>query len=161
MNIKDYLHLYLGCECLDTDGATYKLKPSHFPANWQNTNLNHKPILRPLSDMTEQNCVDVARLAYGEEGTGMAYDKVFGLGEVGEDDNRKVIQLSEGNYVVIHLNKFLIENRDGLNDSEAYCHYDVNNMPAIIKYLLSKQFDLFDLIQGGLAIDATTLKQPA
>jgi hypothetical protein len=57
-DIKDYLHLYLGCECLGNNGKPYTLKPSHFPSNWKEGINGHKPILRPLSDMTEEEKKD-------------------------------------------------------------------------------------------------------
>lgn len=55
-NIKDYLHLYIGCKVSYTGMAnnrtlTVKWLGGLLEANgWQNI----KPILRPLSDMTEE-----------------------------------------------------------------------------------------------------------
>lgn len=118
-DLKDYLHLYLGCECV-----------AKYPYNGEKErrmtiiapNLHElldeveycKPILRPLSDITEK---EQDEIWYSEEPMGVAE---LNAGTI----RRKVV---------------LCPNR--------------------IKYLLSKGFDLFGLIQSGLAIDATKLKK--
>lgn len=102
-DIKDYLHLYLGCQVL-IDGETLVTLVgfSHtydIELYVNNQWLHHrfcKLLLRPLSDMTDEEMDEVW---YGP--------------------------------------------------SER------------TRYLLSKGFDLFGLIEAGLAIDATTLKQKA
>ncbi len=100
MNIKDYLHLYLGCDMLDiSDNSTYTLHPEMLYASIKD---GDKPILRPLSDMTEDESEFVADAAWQGKPT-------------------------------IYMNA------------------------EITAYLLSKHFDLFGLIEAGLAIDKTKL----
>lgn len=57
-DIKDYLHFYLGCEAV-----TVKSKPEIITGHiidLVNGNFYHaKPILRPLSDMTEEEAFDL------------------------------------------------------------------------------------------------------
>jgi hypothetical protein len=135
-NIKDYLHLYLGCEVEypDTDGTpmraiftgfsradgietTYKKKPkkgealgdylSWKPNGYHNSNATKiKPILRPLSDMTKKEMAEYNKL----------YETLFNMA-------------------------------DGINQIRQHAACD--------HYLLSKGFDLFGLIEAGLAIDKT------
>lgn len=101
-NTKDYLHLYLGCEAYwQEEGykSTYS-RPIDFDmlrdADWI------KPILRPLSSMTEEE---------GNELEMMGHNAV--------------------------VNKF-----------------EINQFHAArTRYLLSKGFDLFGLIEAGLAIE--------
>lgn len=117
MNIKDYLHLYLGCEVQvqsESEKGKIKILACVEPVSnkaWTESGNTHyidliKPILRPLSDMTEEEKREA--------------DLVRGNGD-GCD-----------NYAVPEAYEF--------------------------KYLLSKHFDLFGLIEAGLAIDKTTIK---
>lgn len=133
--LKDSLHLYLGCECVTPDGVMIlnglNINDSRnkvwFYCRWddkkncylpkQNADIlgkqslvgksyaltNIKPILRPLSDMTE------------------------------EEANKY----------------YAIKGANAFNPFEG----------ASVAFLLSKHFDLFGLTEAGLAIDATTLKQ--
>lgn len=103
MILKDYLHFYLGCDIQHEDGTIEKLKSidteiSYVNFGWGNAKQMDKVklILRPLSDMTED-----------ERSEAVAMSKVF--------------------------------------------KYDAEQM----KYLLSKQFDLFGLIEAGYAIKIT------
>jgi len=121
-NIKDYLHLYLGCELFEVGGGIGKLYNmgtfagsivqvftdcSSNEPYWTNVR-NVKPILRPLSDMTDE----------------------------------------EKNY--FELWSFEIMKED-LNQ--------VQRNALKIKWYLYNHFDLFGLIEAGLAIDKTTIKK--
>jgi hypothetical protein len=116
--LKDYLHLYLGCEVkwntnivtlIDTDGINCNVFGEPLFSKSNTSIKNIKPILRPLSDMTEDE---------HKEWQNIRFNREFKLKPV-------------------------------LTDAE----YES------FRYLLSKHFDLFGLIEAGLAIDATTLKQ--
>jgi len=119
-DIKDYLHLYLGCEVMldsiiessepniKTLTAIQSIAPfvvlrdkgDSRQGEWVDMN-NCKPILRPLSDMTEEE------------------KKLFGI-----------IKIEERSFSIeTHFESF--------------------------RLLLSKHFDLFGLIEAGLAIDKT------
>jgi hypothetical protein len=111
MNMKDYLHLYLGCQfeytiimadktLLKQEGVFYL--DYQFLYKWSVDYIKIKPILRPLSDMTDKEYQEVSYLH-------------LPVKEFGE------YQFS----------------------AEMY------------KYLLSKHFDLFGLIEAGFAIDKT------
>lgn len=120
--IKDYLHLYLGCDCIvsnplinsetkrvvsvnkDTEQCEiYYWNEPHLDGEKVHPIEDIKPILRPLSDMTE------------EEGVEIFWQPVKGE-----------------NFSIKTGQEF--------------------------KQLLDKHFDLFGLIEAGLAIDKTTLK---
>lgn len=124
MNIKDYLHLYIGCEvdtnvqgqyihpygCIKIEELTVEnlfiiLERMRF-----NEEYYCKPILLPLSDMTEE--------------------------ESREHDQIEMVKVKTLDGTIVH-------------DANA------------VAWLLSKHFDLFGLIDAGLAIDKTTLNQPA
>lgn len=118
--LKDVLHLYLGCEVLynnkrwrlwSLSKELAKLVRSKSEYNEQYTRFiedyTHiiKPILRPLSDMKEDE-----------------KEQVMGTSEGIKDENSAAMA-----------------------------------MAAATRIMLSKHFDLFNLIESGQAIDATTI----
>ena len=132
--IEDYLHLYLGCEVMykgeihflcgvskpyktnDKTIATFSVRPNNkgFRSTiYSLSNFNDiKIILRPLSDMTEDEAIEC-----------IDYDpKIFiPFNEISKDWRTKVL------------------------DADRW------------RKLISKGFDLFGLIDAGLAIDKTKL----
>ena len=119
--ISDYLHLYLGCECfnhlrlLGVEGnAAYV---SHPATGRMVKDINYlKPILRPLSDMTEEEKNIIGFNAYG------------------------ILKSRKGDLIVPPTeNGFVWAATQTL-------------------YLISQGFDLFGLIESGLAIDKTKIK---
>jgi hypothetical protein len=75
-SIKEYLHLYLGCPCKGKDGSMiYTLQSVDLKAHpllkdaYGNECVifDFKPILRPLSDMTEKECDDFGIASDGGE----------------------------------------------------------------------------------------------
>jgi hypothetical protein len=115
--IKDYLHLYIGCKVYDTfNDVTIELTPMSYagytqPRWYKDEDSQIKPLLRPLSSMTEEEGIE----------SETEWNKGRTLGDsVGQ----------------------------ALNMANAFR----------IKYLLSKHFDLFDLIEKGLALDSTKIK---
>jgi hypothetical protein len=109
-DVKEYLHLYLGCECLakkpQSMGADQDtIRPDMLQQDyWEWI----KPILRPLSDMTEE-----------------------------EREQLNDIELGESSWPTVAI-----------------------ALAPCFKYLLSKHFDLFGLIESGLAIDKTKKPNP-
>jgi len=57
-NIKEVIHLYLGCECVH-DGEYYTLKPSNLSNNWQSVECWHKPILRRLDSISLKDSIEM------------------------------------------------------------------------------------------------------
>lgn len=120
--IKDYLHLYLGCTCFyeskkglaisKIDGNMIS-SPIHYP--------NIRLSLRPLSDMTE--------------------------------DEEKILM---GNGLLQYTDK--LNPNMSMND---YWKSSLMTMGKNVQYLLSKHFDIFGLIELGLAIDKTATTQKA
>lgn len=115
--LSDYLHLYLGCEAKSSEGTmTYKLSSidvkgrcmfydGHGNDMWLGNDF--KLILRPLSDMTEE-------------------EREIAVGEIKRSGSGSVLQ------------------------SQSW---------ESMRYLLSKHFDLFGLIDAGIAIDKTKHKE--
>lgn len=115
--IKDYLHLHLGCDVLITvNGVRAKLIPGRGErfdeiSLYTALDIGVKPILRPLSSMTEDETKEMCRYT-----------------------------------------------RDALRTVKIWTPVEVESIqPDLFVWLLSKHFDLFGLIDAGLAIDATTI----
>lgn len=171
-NIKDYLHLYLGCECvldcIDVKAKTiligchtngnYQVAHAHYNQDyWQAKYIN--PILRPLASMTDEEMIEVIQLTtpdhIEDKPTAEDYDldifyndggnMVDGDVEIGA--NYSCI-CYEGQIAIRKCGSVHFFDESG-NIENAY------NLPTMYKYLLSKHFDLFGLIEAGLAIDKT------
>ena len=108
--------------------------------------FNPKPILRPLSSMTEDEMKDL-------------YLLVFNRKFVGDNVTHRDIGKKEDRIVLWSGVERLFIYMDGDVGADCDLHNYRVHMPTIIKWELSKHFDLFGLIEAGLAIDATTLKQ--
>lgn len=158
------LALYLGCEIIVGDGraSDILLGISYSPPDASlYDGLNHKsmyatefmPVLRPLSSMTEEEAAQVGKIVFGK------HDSVKWRSRPERNDKgdvkyftvyRKYYEL----FLTIDVPSGEIEcyreNREspGLDDKEIY-----NNQHKVTAYLLSKSFDLFGLIEAGLAID--------
>jgi hypothetical protein len=167
--IRDILHLYLGCEAevnvtyrypkkthrllkavflginrLSVD-TSYTARPFDvYGKPWDEfyeTKEAPKPILRQLSSMTEEE----ARVITGYT----AFENIREVTKFWKDDKCACVE-----YRWKH---------DGMVDGWAYSASAVyftkdEWTPELFQYLLSKHFDLFNLIPEGLAIDADTLK---
>lgn len=128
--LSDYLHLYLGCY-INRAGRIEKIDYSlliYTDANnlWEHT----KPLLRPLSDMTEE---EVVTLIY----------------------KRSNIYLNV-RFVEFWMNKVRFEfeyksSSRRRTDDQSFDELDSGQF----LYLLKQGFDLFNLIPDGLAIDKT------
>ena len=129
--IEDYLHFYLGCDVITTSRIEYwhddegqyveKIpKDSIITGNDTRflfeTGYKFKLLLRPLSDMTEEE----------EDYINDEFSFGHALSNLGKS-------LKEGNLYQMRV-------------TETF---------EITRYLLSKSFDLFGLIESGLALDKT------
>jgi hypothetical protein len=122
--LKDFIHLYLGCEGELKTKRTYgSLKRSKQVLTTElldrlfklPTVLYFTPFLRKLSDMTDEELKNLRS----------------------ERGNLKGVERADMNYI-IRLNTW---------------------SPEDVHYLLSLHFDIFGLIESGLAIDSKTLKE--
>jgi hypothetical protein len=157
-NIKDYLHLYIGCEIDTTIPGDYihpygsitltELRPDNidqivrhiqYKEGYQRDGftdydwVEFKLILRPLSDMTEDEAEQFIALRFPE---------------------RRMIDATVEKYGVCFFDK--------TQKKAKHIHFE--NIPIELNattfiWLLSHGFDLFGLIDAGLAIDKTKLNE--
>ncbi len=142
--IDSYLPFYLGCivsgiygigylRGIDKNGwcmVTWKKDMAQgdedFTQHDKETEIKHvKPHLRPLSSMTEEELVETLRIF--EPTMELEKDRIKGA--------HKSIK------------------RDGIKAMIGNEDYDMSKYAVLIHYLLSRHFDLFNLIPEGLAIN--------
>lgn len=133
--LNDYLHLYLGCPIFKTGTklVSVNLEDEEYTILEDDgfndrvlsmTNTNPKLILRPLSDMTDSELID--------------FTKLFGDGrEFSDEDRKEALQI---------INKKGI-GAISFNDESS------ENVFEMVRWFLSKHFDIFGLIDAGLAIE--------
>lgn len=136
--IRDYLHLY-DCDCIITakdgnEGWTYNSKDVIIPKD-----ATAKLVLRPLSDILNTEAFEVYKRYFEKEttedwsgDTGSAYF------------NPKQVRVKAEHAIRIF-------------NGEDWEQGDFMKVCSIVPYLLKHRFDIFGLIESGLAIDATTL----
>lgn len=140
--LKDYLHFYLGCD-LKTETGIIKLIAvqkevipcTDYRVICLNGNVTHelkgdfKPLLRPLSSITEEEAIESAKLT--------EYEPHFNDVKVTRNAYNDLIVTWQGSN----------ESRELLNVTGEYFY-----CPEQFQYLLKKRFDLFHLIEDDLAI---------
>jgi hypothetical protein len=157
-DIKDYLHLYLGCECMIGDLSwkpetnLYGLAPG-IDVNYGKpirtvidphvlSVFSHKttPILRKLDSMTEEEMKELYKLVFKREFTGDNISR--------RDQGKK-----EDRWVLWSGLERLFIYSDGDVGGDCDLNYVRVHTPTVLAWQLLKSFDLFNLIPEGLAID--------
>lgn len=138
LNIRDYLHLYLGCDYV-TDNSQGNMNPSTLPSvlKYLDDFTGFKLILRRFENMTDAEIRDLIQ-----------YDKLKVM--------YKTVEYSfDGTSIRI---TYTIEEDEG-STAQTY-RIDRFAMNAHdFAWCLRKGFDLFGLIHVGLAIDKSTFNQ--
>lgn len=147
-HIKDYLPLYIDCEVEASNGLTYKnnfsfmerLDSDKYSFGWDGIKL----VLRQLSDMTEEDCPEWFK-EWMPDGFSVFHQV---------DNAYKYVQIdsetTDGYCLTIHPDGSMSCECKDNGDQYAYKGGD------LFRHLLSKHFDLFGLIESGLAISSTT-----
>ena len=116
-----------------------------------------KLILRPLSDITEEEISDLyILLEFDKEISERQYPELHKTGgkKITKEDDCVIIENDNDWGIEVRINKYgqaLTTCKDNRED------YSGEEQAVIFKYLLSKGFDLFNLIEQNLAIDKTKL----
>lgn len=145
--LSDYLHLYVGCEFIhrtDQYGWSAPMKfsieqLSIYSRSFDDDKERYKFLLRPLSDMTE---AEMHELFWFEHAS---IKQLVGEFTLHLDRSRPR-----------HGIRFVVDRDDKEHFMSGTLSMSRFNSEQV-KYLLSKSFDLFGLIESGLAIDSSTL----
>lgn len=160
-DIKDYLHLYLPFEFTWVTDAV----PFHkgeigimVADNLKYWDEHKRILLRPLSDMTEVERKELWQLVFsqghGKNFSERAKDFTGSLRFIDEKTYYNVPR-----YIMMQGVERLGIESDGNIWADCDLHNWRHNQHETTRWLLSKGFDLFGLIEAGLAIDKT--KVPA
>lgn len=173
--IEDYLNLYLGCKVSIALGEFDFIGIEKDCAVVWNKIYGRKiyliqlikPILRPLSDMTEEEAEDFALSCLNSRHAPEHFDPVekdelqieFVKNDGGnflDDDVEIYIGLScrclDGYISIMKDGRIGMSEEDDIPTKEME---PIDDVYGKVHWLLSKHFDLFGLIESGLAIDAT------
>lgn len=180
--LSDYLHLYLGCEVSVqgeerkgyltgvTNGGVeceiqYQLvdNPHHLEEEPEFSPIEDvKPALRPLSSMTEEEIYEVVGIMLGKKVEFLVIeitdDKEFIIARY--KDEKSELPGYDRIQMELHIsnigNAFRVDNCWNYikNGNTGVTHEILHNSHEITRYLLSKHFDLFGLIESGLAINS-------
>lgn len=164
--LENVLHLYLGCECTwescdGNSGGTKELDGYTLNQFADNYIRNVKPLLRPLSSMTQEEMFELINSTAPDDMEDIPEIDEYDLEMFYNDGGNMVdgdvavgcnfsCRCYEGQIAITHDGTIHYYNDNG--DRER-----AHNLPKAYKYLLSKHFDLFGLIDAGLAIDKTKL----
>lgn len=140
MDIKDYLHLYIGCKYrimyIDYEEGQYTLWSILTPDRYV-TIMNDASIceiqllLRPLSDMTEEEAIEFVKLN--------EFDYY------GEHPNKRIYKTYKNEF-----GETIVSWGEGYNSKEVPTAIK-RFRPNEFNYLLKQGFDLFGLLDAGLA----------
>lgn len=148
-NIADYLHLYLGCQVIKGNEIN-------------STRLDYtgllaiqaygywgiiKPILRPLSSITEEEAIEVFKKV-------SLFDLSECQFEFGENYTYWINANLNGR--VIDSINFVGDNIEMMNSDGTYS--PLNPIATVLQYYLSKSFDIFNLHEQGLCLYKSDLK---
>jgi len=136
--IEDYLHLYFGCECVCSNVYNYVHQKETLTSGILNSFYspagyigNIKPLLRPLNDMTKDEATEIAIIhKYDIPDAEGVREELIGIYDCKEGET-----LTLGAYLAV---------KDYLEG---------------LLHLLKNGFDLFGLIESGLALDKTKINQ--
>lgn len=164
--LKTYAHLYIGQIMRYVgNGKPFRGTKIDEPLTVENYNLmlfsnDRKLVLRPLSELTEDEAIEIAEIMYGQP------DSIkWRMEDKGDYFNvyRKhygrsfTIDKASGDIDRYEKTDFVNEAGDLSEASELEITL---NHHIITAYMLSRGFDLFGLIDSGLAVSKTETKNP-
>lgn len=156
MKLQDYLHYYIGCDYwTDNSEGEVNAETIRYIKPMIDKGYNVRLQLRRLSDISNNEAIAIASMAM--------FDKMPGY----PISDYMVSKRGMGQYpatacqIAINNDWWDLEIAIGFNTGNIwYCKGDLRvfNQPIIFHTLLTQHFDLFGLIDAGLAIDAKTIK---
>jgi hypothetical protein len=142
--------MFLGCDVEYSHPEGKEVKPLTF--FWlqeyeeiiESEEESFKPILRPISNITEEEMKEL-------------YLLVFKRPFVGDNITHRDLGMKCERYVLWSGLERLFIYKDGDVEADSdLVHYKVHR-PTVLKWMILKQFDVFGWIEKGLAIDKTKL----
>ncbi len=147
IKFKDVAHFYLGCKLLPNGGSidTFTMEVIGLNRSVGEWNGNShvllsevKPILRPLSSMSDEDAIGFCKLSEWESYGQHPHERLYGVYK--NPFGKKVVS-----WGITTNEKRVPEDVSALTHKEFY-------------FLISKHYDVFGLIDSGEAIDGSALE---
>lgn len=152
MKLQDYIHYYIGCKMIRSSHWEPQNEPYilNFEVIREAVEFGDRPLLRRTQDLTEQEAEKLAMIYSGA-------------------DSVKRVKGTVGNWHYFTCSFDGAESETLIISSDGcawYAHYFDENAPGFrniineheaTHYLLKQHFDLFGLIDAGLAVDIKTI----
>lgn len=164
MKLQDYLHYYLGCKMIRSSHWEPQNEPYilHFEVIKEAVEFGDRPILRRLEEMTEKEMIAMIQATVPDDMEFKPVDDEYVInmfyGDGGNLVDERVavgaeisLRCFSGQVCIWKCGTLYLY--DDAGDEQ----FRVND-PKAFHYLLQQQFDLFGLIDAGVAIDAKTIK---
>jgi hypothetical protein len=164
MKIQDVIHYYIGCKMVRADYDATKHEPYilHFEVIRRAVEFGDKPILHRLADLSEGNIIDLLQCMFPDEMEDKPTDDEYSINMFHADGGNLV---NSDVVVGAEWNCRCMDAQISIKKCGTVCLYDEagdemegNYMPRVYHYLLQHHFDIFGLIDAGLAIDSKTIK---
>jgi hypothetical protein len=178
MKFQDYIHYYIGCEVFHLNNErkfrliTYEQEGGDLVGEWPSRRRTRftpweliKPILRKLEDMTEQEMIGLLQSMVPSDMEDKPKDDDYDIEMFYNDDGLMV----DGDIAVgANFTCICFDGQIGIKKCGSIILFEEDkdvtrdqlvNTPMAFNYLLKQSFDLFNLIENGLAIDSKTLNQ--
>lgn len=169
MKLQDYIHYYFGAQCLEAikvPGQELNFEPSTVTVrtlfNIQAGLSEVKLVLHHLSDLTERNIIDLLQCMFPDDMEDKPTDDEYSINMFHADGGNLV---NSDVVVGAEFSCRCMEGQITIKKCGTVCLYDEagdemegNRIPRVYHYLLQQHFDLFNLIDAGLAIDSKTIK---
>lgn len=160
------LSLYLGVKCnnpnyilesvsisgiclLSCDSRMHGALPSTVNCNLEAI----RPILRPLSDISDKEAIHIAKLCLN-----IREEKDFIRAEVVRDIGTEInIKVSYTDNIVDGISEDVVTIEDDFDIYHSENFFCAHNQTQIFQYLIQCQFDIFNWIGDGTALDKTKI----
>jgi hypothetical protein len=171
MKLQDYLHYYLHgkiweagvttCTLMGIGDSYYTIKTKQGTLLTLSNRAEIKLVLRRLEDMTEQEIISLLQSMVPTEMEDKPSDEEYGI-ELFRNDGGNLVDADA--LIGAAYTCRCYEGQISIKKCGTICAYDETgteqelvNGPKAYHYLLTQHFDLFGLIDAGLAIDTKSL----
>jgi hypothetical protein len=172
MKLQDYIKYYIGCNAITTDDNE---RAELVGVSDDNAHLVHsrtgsygtcdvsgvKLVLRRLEDMTEEEAIGLLQSMVPDDMDDKPIDAEYGI-EMFHNDGGNLVDADV--LVGAEYNCRCYTGQVTIKKCGTVCAYDESgdeqelvNAPRAYHYLLTQHFDLFGLIDAGLAVDQKTI----
>lgn len=141
-----------GASTWSLHGKTRKLSPALLEVLIQEQAIDWvKPILRSLSSMSDDECTHISKLCLNVK------EGCFNHAIIMRHDDKINIHVNYYDTSMDEIAKDIVTIRSDFDIHHSDHMFSPFNQPHIFQYLIQQQFDIFNWIKDGIALDKTKL----